>query len=301
MRRGNAFESALTFMGWVLGTYLVSMMAWVLIPWLALGWSPLLITSGSMAPLIQTGDVVLVDPDGHPDPGSVIGFHSDGTVVVHRVLDESGDEALITKGDANILEDSSPVELSSVIGTGKLVVPFIGKLRTAGWAWTSLSMLLAVAAVMQWRRRPMLAAGCALTFTALATLAIASAQFAAANGSSGNSVATVDLAPPSGVTAECGFIGLGRVDVDISWTASTSSGITGYTVYRDPPGGGTDYSEVGSTASTTFTDSIPASLLSLGTHHYVIAADAGPWQSEPSTTDSVVVTQALGIYACTGA
>nr|MDP9460778.1 S26 family signal peptidase [Actinomycetota bacterium] len=39
-----------------------SLSLWIALPWAFLGWSPTLVTSGSMQPLVAPGDVVMVRP-----------------------------------------------------------------------------------------------------------------------------------------------------------------------------------------------------------------------------------------------
>ena len=91
------------------------------------------VLTGSMAPAIDPGDVVIV---GERDPssiqeGDVITFvRGDAeTPVTHRVVGvEEGDAgvAFETKGDANAEVDASPVPASNVLGVVILTIPYIG-------------------------------------------------------------------------------------------------------------------------------------------------------------------------------
>ena len=61
------------------------------IPAATLQWQPVVVTSGSMRPLIQTGDVVLVEPVAPGEdlrPSTVITFRDSSrgdTLVTHRI------------------------------------------------------------------------------------------------------------------------------------------------------------------------------------------------------------------------
>ncbi len=84
------------------------------------------ITSGSMAPLIDVGDVVAtVAPDDELDDGAIITYTRNGSRVTHRLLGIEGGLAT-TMGDANASPDSMPVPVASIEGQLRLVVPFAG-------------------------------------------------------------------------------------------------------------------------------------------------------------------------------
>jgi signal peptidase I len=103
---------------------------WAAVPALW-GWTPTTVSSDSMAPRIRTGDVVIsipVDPST-VEIGQVLLVESPdhiGQLRLHRMvgLDEAGE--LITKGDANPTDDSTPVARAAVKGVAFLKVPFVG-------------------------------------------------------------------------------------------------------------------------------------------------------------------------------
>jgi len=294
-------ESTLIYTGWTVGTLVVSLLLWILLPALLLGWKPMAITSGSMTPLIRAGDVVLIDPEfGRPAAGSVVAYDDGASTVVHRVVEAHPDGSLTTKGDANRHPDTTIVSADRVIGTGRLLVPFIGLLRTVGWVWLSTVMgLIAVAAII-WRKRPVWSFSVVILSLVLAGLAMASAAFAGSTSNDGSSLSAVLVAPPSNLTATCGAIGAGAVDVNLTWTASGTAGVSRYHVYHDEPSAGTTWVEVGTTAPsvTTFTHQIPTQPLSIGAHTYAVQTAVGPWHSPDSNTDSVNVSQIVLVWTC---
>ncbi|NNF09058.1 MAG: signal peptidase I [Acidimicrobiia bacterium] len=105
--------------------------AWVLFGALALGWDPILITSGSMEPHIRPGDMILVQQSAGEDlsPGSVVTFTlpgSDGELITHRVQAVDSRGRYLTKGDANPTGDSTPISPTDVFGVPRLLVSVIG-------------------------------------------------------------------------------------------------------------------------------------------------------------------------------
>lgn len=107
--------------------YLVLVLsAWVGLGWGVGGWSPVVVTSGSMAPTIHPGDVLLIERQ--PDvigQRAIIVFQRDGAQLAHRVfsVEASGYQ---TKGDANPSPDAGVVDQGDVVGVGRLLVPFVG-------------------------------------------------------------------------------------------------------------------------------------------------------------------------------
>ena len=109
---------------------------WVGIGWAVGHWTPVVVTSGSMAPTLKVGDVILVDSDGSDiakigQRAVIVYQRPDGDLVAHRVLsvEEGG---FVTKGDANEAPDSDVVPVEAVVGDTRLVVPLIG--QPAVWA-----------------------------------------------------------------------------------------------------------------------------------------------------------------------
>ncbi len=116
----------------VLGT-LAALLLWAGLPML-LGWHTTTVLTGSMQPRLLVGDVAVsrpvapsalrvdqvilfADPD-HP-----------GRLRLHRFVAVNGSGELITRGDANPADDSTPIEASAVRGVATLRIPYVGAPR----------------------------------------------------------------------------------------------------------------------------------------------------------------------------
>ena len=98
-----------------------------------LGYSPFVVTSGSMEPSVPAASAVYVKPVAFDNlrEGMVITFSlpSGNTVVTHRITGISRSERIITtKGDANPSGDASPVTEKQIIGAVRYCIPRIGRL-----------------------------------------------------------------------------------------------------------------------------------------------------------------------------
>ena len=120
-----------------LGSWVVTTVFSVVIIWFAVGLFPVhpsLVASGSMSPVMDTGDTVIiakVEADTIK-PGDIIEFRTKENIpVMHRVIEiqetEEGAKVFITKGDANREPDKDPVIPESV--KGKVVFT----IRKVGW------------------------------------------------------------------------------------------------------------------------------------------------------------------------
>ena len=278
-------------------TYVGATLVWILLPSLALGWIPLVVTSGSMGPLINRGDVVVVEPGVAPIAGNVVAFAgSDGSPVLHRVERVNPDGTFTTRGDANNESDSTPV--TAVGGVGRLLIPGLGLVKLLlPEAGAILAFLTLGALLVGLRRRwaALIASGIVVG----AILFSVSTIFVATAASASSGFQTVMIGPPTNVTATCSPVGAGgSVPISISWNASATGGISGYEVFWDaaPPGGG--FVLLGSTGATVFNHTIPGGQLGLGqAHTYQVRATLGPWFSV-TAQDQVTVTQVLFVYTC---
>jgi len=294
----NWADPTIAFSGWLVGTLIVSLLLWVVIPMLVLGWKPMVVVSDSMNPLIRTGDVVMVDPEFEsPGQGSVVAFKSEDDVMIHRIVSAERDGTLISKGDSNLRPDSSPLTAEDVIGTGRLLVPYLGLIRVIGWAWWGAVLAAGMMAALVWRSRPSLSASLVAVLVGLAALAVASAAFAITTDNTGSSLAALDIGPATNLVASCGSAGLGGAQVNLSWTASTTTEVTSYRIQHDPPSP-TSWTAVGTVGSseTTFTHTVDVE----GTHVYAVEALVGSWASQFSNTDPVQIGRTLLLlFTCT--
>lgn len=111
----------------------------VLIPRVA-GATPYTILTGSMAPGMAPGTLVVVKPVDASDiaVGSVITYQlksGERTVVTHRVVgigfDGHGDRVFRTQGDANAVPDAEPVMPVQIKGERWYAVPRVGFVSNA--------------------------------------------------------------------------------------------------------------------------------------------------------------------------
>jgi signal peptidase len=115
---------------------LVFLVLAVVVPALVTDWRPMAVVSGSMQPAVSPGAMVLVEPasrHSYYSSPSIITFYDQsrpGHLVTHRVLDTRADQigevSYATKGDANRVPDSARVPHDDVIGSVRMVVPFVG-------------------------------------------------------------------------------------------------------------------------------------------------------------------------------
>jgi signal peptidase I len=97
----------------------------------ALGLSAHVVVSGSMAPQIDVGDVVLTAPVAASDlrAGQVVLFtdpDQPDRLLLHRLVSFADDGSLVTRGDANPSNDSTNVPVADVQGLARLRVPYVG-------------------------------------------------------------------------------------------------------------------------------------------------------------------------------
>jgi signal peptidase I len=107
-----------------------SLSLWIVLPWAFLDWSPTLVTSGSMQPLVAPGDVVMIRPVSPEEltANTVVLFErADGERVLHRIMEQFPDGTFRTQGDANEVPDSDLLHVEQVRGAAVLAVPWVGR------------------------------------------------------------------------------------------------------------------------------------------------------------------------------
>lgn len=108
------------------------------------------VLTGSMEPAIMTGDLIIVKETA-PEAivaGDVITFGSTSSenVTTHRVkevINENGQIQYITQGDANNVQDPSPIPSQVLIGKVVKCVPKLG----AVMAWMKSNLMLIIVAI----------------------------------------------------------------------------------------------------------------------------------------------------------
>lgn len=79
------------------------------------------VISGSMAPTIDTYDLVVIKLDEVYKKDDIITFYKDNSFITHRIIEYKDDEHILTKGDANNTTDK---EISKNIIIGKVIFTF---------------------------------------------------------------------------------------------------------------------------------------------------------------------------------
>lgn len=126
------------------------------------------IISGSMIPNINVYDVVIdvrVDEPEDIKIGDVITFYSDapevhGSTITHRVIsiikNSDGSYNFQTKGDNNLVEDSTTVPFEKVVGKVALRIPQLGRVQfflASSFGWLILIMIPALYIIFKDIRR----------------------------------------------------------------------------------------------------------------------------------------------------
>ena len=96
------------------------------------------VLTGSMAPAISTGSVIITTPVKYKSPriGDVIAYQakrfngSPVAVFSHRIVGGDIYKGFIVKGDNNKLPDSQRPKLEDILGVVILVIPYVGNLLT---------------------------------------------------------------------------------------------------------------------------------------------------------------------------
>lgn len=82
------------------------------------------VLSGSMEPELSVDDMIIVKDTGDYQVDDIVVFEDKTIMVVHRIVDIDGDE-IITKGDANNVEDA-PITIDCIKGEVVASVPGAG-------------------------------------------------------------------------------------------------------------------------------------------------------------------------------
>lgn len=88
------------------------------------GYGAAVVLSGSMEPTFSKDDLILVKKTDNIAIGDIVVYQSNNSLVVHRVV-SIDDDVVITKGDANNIEDSS-FDKSAIKGVVIGCIPGLG-------------------------------------------------------------------------------------------------------------------------------------------------------------------------------
>jgi len=96
-----------------------------------LGVKPTVISSGSMQPALQVGDLAVIQKIDSKTikEGDIIQFIEENVTVIHRVVTitpQDGQTLYITKGDANDKPDVQPIAGNQILGKSIFTIPKIG-------------------------------------------------------------------------------------------------------------------------------------------------------------------------------
>ncbi len=117
-----------------------------------IGYKSFAVISGSMEPNIHVGSIVYAKetPFDELQIGDVISYRiSEDTMVTHRIQEiNTDDSTVITKGDANDSEDSSPVSANNIVGKVALSIPLIGYISIYAKTPIGIAAICGVVAVI---------------------------------------------------------------------------------------------------------------------------------------------------------
>ena len=98
-------------------------------------WYVLTVAGGSMEPTISRGDLIVVaPPPSEVQPGMILVMTVDGEVVTHRVVAVNADGTVVTRGDANSVNDAWGSRQIQVEGLYVATIPWLGHILPIGVA-----------------------------------------------------------------------------------------------------------------------------------------------------------------------
>ena len=123
------FRKICGFLRAVIIIILVAIAGLMFVPRL-MGYDSLVVLSGSMEPGIHVGSVVLIKPTTFEElkVGDIVTYKiAEDVNVTHRITSITPENQIMTtKGDANNVEDPSPVAFAQVVGKAHGNIPYIG-------------------------------------------------------------------------------------------------------------------------------------------------------------------------------
>jgi len=102
------------------------------------------VLSGSMEPEFSKGDLIFVKEETEYDLNDIVVYQSEGSLVVHRIIEKDGG-FVTTKGDANNVADD-PVPLTAVKGRVLFWIPMLG--TVVGFLKSPIGFICTIAAAI---------------------------------------------------------------------------------------------------------------------------------------------------------
>lgn len=133
-QKRERFAGVTTFIGYALSAILLSFSAFSVTGFV----KARVVLTGSMAPAIKSGDIVILIPTQHREPKindvvAYTGKRFDGSAVgtfTHRILSGDATTGFLVKGDANLDPDVQRPKLADISGVVVFTLPFIGQFLT---------------------------------------------------------------------------------------------------------------------------------------------------------------------------
>ena len=133
-QRQQRYANITRALGYILSTILISFSALSVTGYV----KARVVLTGSMAPAIKSGDIVILIPTKHKEPkiNDVVAYtgrrfdSSSVGVFTHRIIDGDATKGFIVKGDANPSPDVQKPTLADVSGIVIFTIPFIGNFLT---------------------------------------------------------------------------------------------------------------------------------------------------------------------------
>lgn len=102
------------------------------------GFSVAVVSSGSMTPELQVGDVIIMKEFESYDVGDIVTFNSNNEyLVTHRIIERNGDN-FVTKGDSNNTKDVDTVSKENI--EGKVIL----NSKLLGWLYKNWIIAIVV-------------------------------------------------------------------------------------------------------------------------------------------------------------
>ena len=105
------------------------------------GYGAAMVLSGSMEPEFSKGDLIIVKETEDFGLNDIVVFENGSSLVVHRVVG-MGEDKIVTKGDANNVEDE-PITHEDVLGKVLFWIPYLG--TVVGFMKTPVGIIIVIA------------------------------------------------------------------------------------------------------------------------------------------------------------